>query len=525
MILDFKEIKKEDVFIAGGKGANLGEMATAKINVPNGFVITAEAYQEFLKENGIDVLIQNRIQKAGNDENILLNMADDFREKIKSGKFPEKLEKAIREKYCNLGDSIRVAVRSSATMEDLPDASFAGQQDTFLNVQGIENVLNQVRNCYASLWGNRAVSYRFHQGYDQNAVSIAVVVQEMVESEKAGVLFTVNPVNKKEDEMQINASFGLGESVVSGRVTADSYIVDKSGNIVEIHIGSKETQIIYGDQGTMEVAVSADKRKNRALNDRELSMLITYGLEIEKHYGVPMDIEWAIQNDVVYILQARAITTLKNAVNTIAEDHFVEKYTKGKKINKSTREIMAFLLEKIPFAHRVLDFDYLTAINDQKMNILLEAGIVLPRNPIIDDDGIQTFSDRGKRINKNIFQFFKLLKEMKDFHACSDKCKDFLKRYQAEIEKMKAFNFENMTLEEGKKFMEESYILLQKLAYDRFKYALFPSVLNNKKFDKIIKKVNKKYSSFDFYWDLENRTSVVTRDIYKIACEIRKEES
>lgn len=525
MILDFKEIKKEDVFIAGGKGANLGEMAAAKINVPNGFVITAEAYQEFLKENGIDVLIQNRIQKAGNDENILLNMADDFREKIKSGKFPEKLEKAIREKYCNLGDTIRVAVRSSATMEDLPDASFAGQQDSFLNVQGIENVLNQVRNCYASLWGNRAVSYRFHQGYDQNAVSIAVVVQEMVESEKAGVLFTVNPVNKKEDEMQINASFGLGESVVSGRVTADSYIVDKSGNIVEIHIGSKETQIIYGDQGTMEVAVSADKRKNRALNDRELSMLITYGLEIEKHYGVPMDIEWAIQNDVVYILQARAITTLKNAVNTIAEDHFVEKYTKGKKINKSTREIMAFLLEKIPFAHRVLDFDYLTAINDQKMNILLEAGIVLPRNPIIDDDGIQTFSDRGKRINKNIFQFFKLVKEMKDFRACSDKCKDFLKRYQAEIEKMKAFNFENMTLEEGKKFMEESYILLQKLAYDRFKYALFPSVLNNKKFDKIIKKVNKKYSSFDFYWDLENKTSVVTRDIYKIACEIRKEES
>src|SRR3712207_6611852 len=390
MILDFKEIKKEDVFIAGGKGANLGEMAAAKINVPKGFVITTEAYQDFLKENAIDILIENRIQKAGNDENSFLNMADDVREKIKSGKFPEKLENAIREKYCNLGDNIRVAVRSSATAEELPDASFGGQQDSLLNVQGIENVLNQVRNCYVSLWGKRAVSYRFHQGYDQNAVSIAVVVQEMVESEKAGVLFTVKPVNRKEDEMQINASFGLGESVVSGRVTADSYIVDKAGNIVEMHIGRKETQIIYGDQGTMEVAVSADKRKNRALNDRELSMLIKYGLEIEKHYGIPMDIEWAIQNDVVYILQARAITTLKNTVNNTAEDHFVEKYTKGKKINKSTREIMAFLLEKIPFAHRVLDFDYLTAINDQKMNILLEAGIVLPRNPIIDEDGIRS---------------------------------------------------------------------------------------------------------------------------------------
>ncbi len=525
MILDFKEIRKEDVFIAGGKGANLGEMTAAKINVPKGFVITTEAYQDFLKENAIDILIENRVQEAGNDENILLDMADDVREKIKSGKFPEKLENAIREKYCNLGDTIRVAVRSSATTEDLPDASFAGQQDSFLNVQGIENVLNQVRNCYVSLWGNRAVSYRFHQGYDQNAVSIAVVVQEMVESEKAGVLFTVNPVNKKENEMQINASFGLGESVVSGRVTADSYIVNKTGNIVEIHIGRKETQIIYGDQGTMEVEVSEDKRKNRALNDRELSMLIKYGLEIEKHYGMPMDIEWAIQNDVVYILQARAITTLKNTVNNTAEDHLVEKYIKGKKMNKSTREIMAFLLEKIPFAHRVLDFDYLTAINDQKMNILLEAGIVLPRNPIIDEDGIQTFSDKGKRINKNIFQFFKLLKEIKDFHTCSDKCKDFLKTYQTEIEKMKDFHFENMALEECKKFMEESYILLQKLAYDRFKYALFPSVFNNKKFDKIIKKVNKKYSSFDFYWDLENKTSVVTKDIYKIACEIRKEES
>ena len=525
MILDFKEIRKENVFIAGGKGANLGEMTAVKINVPKGFVITTEAYQEFLKENAIDILIENRIQKAGNDENSLLNMADDVREKIKSGKFPEKLENAIKEKYCNLGDNIRVAVRSSATAEDLPDASFAGQQDSFLNVQGIENVLNQVRNCYVSLWGNRAVSYRFHQGYDQNAVSIAVVIQEMVESEKAGVLFTVNPVNRKENEIQINASFGLGESVVSGRVTADSYIVDKAGNIVEMHIGRKETQIIYGDQGTMEVAVSADKRKNRALNDRELSMLIKYGLEIEKHYGIPMDIEWAIQNDVVYILQARAITTLKNTVNNTAEDHFVEKYTKGKKINKSTREIMAFLLEKIPFAHRVLDFDYLTAINDQKMNILLEAGIVLPRNPIIDEDGIQTFSDKGKRINKNIFQFFKLLKEIKDFRACSDKCKDFLKIYEAKIEKMKDLHFENMTLEECKKFMEESYILLQKLAYDRFKYALFPAVFNSKKFDKIIKKVNKKYSSFDFYWDLKNKTSVVTKDIYKIACEMRKEES
>ena len=188
MILDFNEIKKEDVLVAGGKGANLGEMTSAKINVPSGFVITADAYRDFLKVNGIDILIENGIKKSVDDERKLLNEAEYFRGKIKSGKFPERLENAIREKYFNLGNNTRVAVRSSATAEDLPDASFAGQQETYLNVQGFESVLNAVRNCYASLWGNRAVSYRFYQGYDQTSVSIAVVIQEMIESEKSGVL-------------------------------------------------------------------------------------------------------------------------------------------------------------------------------------------------------------------------------------------------------------------------------------------------------------------------------------------------
>ncbi len=525
MILDFNEIKKEDVLTVGGKGANLGEMTSAKINVPSGFVITADAYRDFLKVNGIDILIENGIKKSADDEKILLNEAEHFRGKIKSGKFPEQLENAIREKYFNLGNNTRVAVRSSATAEDLPDASFAGQQETYLNVQGIESVLNGVRNCYASLWGNRAVSYRFHQGYDQTSVSIAVVIQEMIESEKSGVLFTVNPVNKKENEMQINASFGLGESVVSGRVTADSYIIDKSGNIIEVNIGSKETQIIYGDKETVEVSVNSDKRKTRALNDREILELMKCGLEIEKHYGMPMDIEWAIKNDIVYILQARAITTLKNSKNDIIGNDLIEKYIKGKKIKKDTQEVMSFFLEKMPFAHRVLDFDYLMAINDQKVNILSEGGIILPRNPIIDDDGIQTFSDDGKRIGKNIFKFFNILKNMKDFELCYKKCKDFMNIYEVEIEEIKHLNFENMTLTECGNFLEESYVLLQKLAYDRFKYALFPSVLNSKKFTKIIKKVNSNYSSFDFYWGLDNKTSVITNDVYKMAREIRKNEA
>ena len=525
MILNFDEIKKEDVLIAGGKGANLGEMTSAKINVPRGFVITADDYRDFLKENSIDIFIKNEIRKSENDEKALLNAADDFRTKIKSGKFPKLLENAIREKYFNLGGNVRVAVRSSATAEDLPHASFAGQQETYLNVRGLDDVLEKVCSCYASLWGKRAVSYRLHQGYDQSSVSIAVVIQEMVESEKAGVLFTVNPVSKKENEMQINASYGLGESVVSGRVTADSYIVDKNGEIIEVTIGCKETQIIYGEKNTVEVTVDDNDRKKRALNDREISELINSGLKIEKHYKMPMDIEWAIKGDEVYILQARAITTLKSSTNHISEDNSVQKYTKGKKINKSTREVMSFFLEKMPFAHRVLEFDYLMAINDQKVNILSEGGIILPRNPIIDDDGIQTFSDEGKRIGKNIFKFFNILKNMKDFEFCYKKCKDFMNVYETKIEEIKHLNFENMTLTDCGNFLEESYALLQKLAYDRFKYALFPSVLNSKKFTKIIKKVNSNYSSFDFYWDLDNKTSVITNDVYTMACEIRKNEA
>ena len=284
---------------------------------------------------------------------------------------------------------------------------------------------------------------------------------------------------------------------------------------MEVNIGTKETQIIYGEKGTIEVAVREDKRKNRVLNDVEISKLIKYGLEIENHYGMPMDIEWAMKDDVIYILQARAITTLANTEKSMVEDTLVEQYIKKQKIKKDTQEMMAFFLEKIPFAYRALEFDYLMAISNQKANILREVGIVFPKNPIIDNDGIQTFSDRGKRINRNIFQFFKFLKNMKDFDTCYQKCNDFMKIYESKIENMKELNFEIMTLEECKKFMEESYTLLQKLAYDRFKYALFPSVLNSKKLNKIIKKVNTTYSSFDFYWNLNNKTSVVTDHIWR----------
>ena len=519
MVLDFIDIKKEDISLAGGKGANLGELISADINVPKGFVITADSYKAFLKENGIEEIIRNKLREVSGDEIKLLKAADRFRELIRSGNFSTETKKLIADKYNSLGENIRVAVRSSATAEDLPDASFAGQQESYLNVVGIDDVLLQIRNCYASLWGNRAVSYRFHKGYDQTSVAIAVVVQKMVESEKAGVLFTVNPLSQNTNEIQINASYGLGESVVSGRVTPDSYIVTKTGRLIETTIGSKKTKIIYGNKNTVEIAVDEEARKKRVLEDNEISGLVDCGLKIEKHYGMPMDIEWAIKDSNIYILQARAITTLKKDTD---EDALIKNYIKGTKPTKSMRKNLAFQLEKMPFAYRVLDYDFIMAINDQKSKIFAEAGIVFDSDPQIDNDGIQTLPKGKKGINKNIFHFFKILKQLKDFDSCASICKEFMHRYEEEISMLKDKDFENMSLQECREFLEYSYKLTKDLSYDRFKYALFPTMLVFDKYTKLLQRINPKYTAFDLYKSLDNKTSTVNKDISDMAKEISK---
>lgn len=518
MILDFIDIKKEDISLAGGKGANLGELTSAKINVPNGFVITADAYKAFLKENGIDKIIEKNLREASFDESTLLKAAEYFRKLIISGKFSKEMQQLITDKYRSLGENIRVAIRSSATAEDLPDASFAGQQESYLNVQSIDDILSKILKCYASLWGNRAVSYRLHQGYDQTCVSIAVIVQEMVESEKSGVLFTINPLSQNADEMQINASYGLGESVVSGRVTPDSYIVQKDGKLLETTIGSKKTKIVYGSKDTIEIAVDEDKRKARVLNDNEISELVNCGLKIEKHYHMPMDIEWAVKDNKVYILQARAITTLKND----NEKALIDSYLKKTRPNKSMRKKMSFQLEKMPFAYRALDYDFIMAINNQKSKIFAEGGIIFDTDPQIDNDGIQTLPKGKKGITKNIFHIFKVLKQIRDFNSCAKICEQFMDRYEKYISTLKSKDFENMSLTECREFLEYSYKLTKDLSYDRFKYALFPTMLVFDRYSKILKKINPDYTAFDLYKNLDNKTSTINNDISKMAEKISK---
>ena len=519
MILGFNEICKEDVIKVGGKGANLGEMLSAGINVPKGFVITADAYKEFLRINSLNELLKDELTKAGRDHTKLLKAAEKFRKSIKMGKLPENTVNEVKSAYKKLGDNILVAVRSSATAEDLSDASFAGQQESYLNIRGIDDVLDKIRDCYASLWGNRAVIYRANQNYNQLFVEIAVVIQEMVESEKAGVLFTLNPINNNTDEMQINSSYGLGESVVSGRVNADSYIVDKFGRIKYINIGSKQTKIIYDKNANREVEVSKELREKASLNENEVLKLVKVAKALKEHYRQDMDIEWAIKEGEVYILQARAVTTIKK--NNDSE--LVKPYIKDIVMSKMLRKQMAFQLEKMPFAYRALDYDYIMGINNQKAIIFNEAGINLNSNPQIDDDGIQTMPKDSKGINRNIFKLFKTIKMLKDYKYCAKKCEAFMIDYENKISELKELDFENMGMEECRKFLIYSLELLKSLSYDRFKYALFPSALN-KDLEKVLKRINKNYTIFDLYKNLDNKTAMVSRDIEKLAEKIKSND-
>lgn len=321
----FDEIGKKDVGIVGGKGANLGELASFGLPVPPGFCVTAEAYTKFIKYAELDEVVKF-LMEAVDVENVddLTNASKEIQKKIKEKDFDPELEEEILRAYREFSENIgvkdpEVAVRSSATAEDLPDASFAGQQDTYLHISGEEELLNHIRDCFASLWTSRAIYYREKQNYDHFDVALSVVIQKMVNSEKSGVMFTANPINNSQDEMMINASYGLGEAVVSGIVTPDEYIIDKkTKKVIEKNIAEKEYMVIKNENGvgTRTVSVKdilgADAVTEEALSEKELDTLIERGLKVEKLYGSVQDTEWGFDTDTkeFYFLQSRPITTL-----------------------------------------------------------------------------------------------------------------------------------------------------------------------------------------------------------------------
>jgi len=366
----FEEVTAADVGLVGGKGANLGEMALAGLPVPPGFCLTASAYREFIQATGLDETIRSILAETRQDHpaDVEAKTAR-IRGFITQQEVPLTMAEQILDAYHRLawklgvaegaeGAEVQVAVRSSATAEDLPTASFAGQQETYLNVCGSDSPLECIKRCWASLWTARAVTYRARQGFDHHRVYLAVVVQAMIQSEVSGILFTANPITGNRDEVVINASWGLGEAIVSGLVTPDTITVRKSdGSIVSRQIAAKERMIDYAREGgTAERATPVERREVPALSDDQVSELVALGQQIEGHYGMPQDIEWAYAQGRFYILQSRAITTLAPpAEEAVAE---VE-YNRTMFVELFPDPLSPSFLSAIqPLLHIMLDFTF-----------------------------------------------------------------------------------------------------------------------------------------------------------------------
>ena len=312
-ILWLEEIRKEDIISVGGKGASLGEMASLGLPVPRAFVVTAQAFRRFLVEADLEEKIFSSFERLDVEDNEALEKAaDNAKLLVMQAKMPAIIKDEIKKAYKKMStEDLIVAVRSSATAEDLPDASFAGQQETYLNIKGVANLLESVQKCWASLYGARAIYYRSKQGFDDHTVNIAVVVQQLVHSEKAGVMFTSHPITG-EPQTIIEGSWGLGEAVVSGSVSPDKYVFDqRTEKVIDTLISNKKIEIIAdGEHGTKLVDVSPARQDAQVLSDAEVAKLGMYGKIAENHYGIPQDVEWGIVKGTIYILQSRPITTI-----------------------------------------------------------------------------------------------------------------------------------------------------------------------------------------------------------------------
>jgi len=320
-ILRLEEIKKEDILSVGGKGASLGEMLSIGLPVPGGFVVTAQAFRKFLVETGIDHEIESILEGIDVENSDALEAAANRAKKtVTDTTMPEEIRADLVEAYTKMGGDVVVAIRSSATAEDLPDASFAGQQDTYLNIKGVEDVVESVKKCWASLYGARAVYYRARQGFDDSTVNIAVVVQKLIFSEKAGVMFTKHPVTGEALTI-IEGSWGLGEAVVSGEVSPDNYVYDQmKKRLIDKLIAEKEIKISPdGEKGTIIEKLSQEERDAQVLSNEEVGRLASFGEIAESHYGIPQDLEWGIVGEHIYILQSRPITTISYSAGGAVE--------------------------------------------------------------------------------------------------------------------------------------------------------------------------------------------------------------
>ncbi|HET9260292.1 MAG TPA: PEP/pyruvate-binding domain-containing protein [Acidimicrobiia bacterium] len=295
------------VEVSGGKGASLGRMRAAGMPVPPGFVVTADAMRQSLAESGHLEEVESLVAVFANDGSETHVRA--IQDLVMASAPGSDLTEEINQAYKDLGNEVFVAVRSSACAEDSDSASFAGQQETFLNVIGADSVLHRIVECWASFFAERALFYRKAKGSLAD-LGMAVVVQKQLTADKSGVLFTTDPIRQRRDQMVIEAAYGLGEAVVSGMVTPDNYVARRDGRLKKAHVGRQDSMIIRnGEGGTITVEVDEEMAVARVLDDDEIAQLVAVGLELESAFGAPQDIEWAFEDGGLFVLQSRPITT------------------------------------------------------------------------------------------------------------------------------------------------------------------------------------------------------------------------
>lgn len=312
LVLDFQEMDKKQLGLVGGKGLHLGELSKiAGIRVPEGFCVTTIGYQRAIEQNETYQSMLNRLTMlSAEDRDQIVEISRKIRQTIMELEIPSDVVTAVTRYLSRFGEEQAYAVRSSATAEDLPHASFAGQQDTYLNIIGVDAIMQHISKCWASLFTDRAVIYRMQNGFDHRQVYLSVVVQRMVFPEASGILFTADPMTSNRNLLSIDAGFGLGEALVSGLVSADGYKV-REGEIIEKRIAAK-TLAIYGrkEGGTETKQIDPDQQTSQTLTDEQILQLARIGRQIEAHFGQPQDIEWCLAQDTFYIVQSRPITTL-----------------------------------------------------------------------------------------------------------------------------------------------------------------------------------------------------------------------
>ena len=334
LVVNFSQVNKSDIPLVGGKGANLGEMITEGFPVPPGFIVTAPAYYLLIEKNELQPKIKELIGQLDPQDSTQLNqVSKKIKKLILEADVPEEINQEIIKHYQKLSKNSQpalVAARSSATAEDLPDASFAGQQETYLNVRGEKDLLDKVKHCWASLFEPRAIFYREEKGFDHFKVGIAVPVQRMVQSEVAGIMFTINPVSNDKNQIVIEAIYGLGEKIVQGAYTPDHYLVQKeSWKILQKKVAFQKEEMTLKDGGNQELKLPEAKQNKIKLTDEQIVELAQIGDKLQKHYKFPQDIEWALEDNKLYIVQSRPVTTI---TAESFEDNKKEISTKGLKL-------------------------------------------------------------------------------------------------------------------------------------------------------------------------------------------------